>query len=190
MAQEIMVVSSSSYTMKMQENVRYLMEDASDIEYFEYSPSFSSNFTFMVEAVSNCKPLLIYSNSTEYPTSQISDIQDYHQISVSNSVKAVVGVINEEDCIYNMIVVVDDNTKGYRQVVEGFPETINLQANSTTYLYYTSPTALPFQIYGTFNQLSIYVKKVPNGSQPTDFFPNKTYYDYSSSSLPLTIPST
>lgn len=48
--------------MKLSENTRYLMEDISELEYYEYQNSLPSNFTFMIEPVSNCKPLLVFSN--------------------------------------------------------------------------------------------------------------------------------
>lgn len=107
--------------MRLTENVKYMMEDVSKTQYFEFQSALPNNFTFMVEHISNCKPVLVYSKALEFPTEEFFDTKSYHQISFINSTRAVVGVITEEDCIYNIMVALDNNSLGYTTVVEGFP---------------------------------------------------------------------
>jgi hypothetical protein len=71
----------------------------------------------MIEPFSNCKPLLVYSNETDFPTDDIKSKESYHSISIINSTRAVVGVISDTDCLYNIMVSIDNISSNYRVLI-------------------------------------------------------------------------
>lgn len=86
-----------------------------------------------------------------------------------------------------MMVLIDNVTSNHRTLIEGFPETVNLPKNSTSYFYYQSGNNIPFQISGTVSNLPIYVLEVPEAKDPSTFLPKKDQSNYSAPHLPLTI---
>lgn len=88
------------------------------------------------------------------------------------------------------MVLIDNISSNHRVLIEGFPETVNLPKNSTSYFYYQSPNKIPFQISGTVSSLPIYVLEVPEGQDPSLYLPKKDYSNFSAPHLPLEINNT
>jgi hypothetical protein len=111
----------------------------------------------MITPITNCQPKLIYSaKEDELPTIDNYEKISTKNITLQNASHLVVGVVTDEEmCLYDLILLTD--TYGMQFLVDGIPQNIIINPNSSKYLLFNAHRENSFQVQSNYPELSIYI---------------------------------
>jgi hypothetical protein len=102
-------VSAASGTSYLYENIRTRRISQDGVQYFEYRSNQKKNVTVLLEPISNCNPVLLYTDQEGvFPTTNNYTQKSHVNITAVNITHIVVGVKSEEICVYDLIVLTNE----------------------------------------------------------------------------------